>query len=216
MRVLSYVVVAMCAVALGLAGCTTSDPGTPTPDPTGSESAASTSTESSESPASSSEHEKYGAPRVETPLDASRFLADPCAVLTPAQLTGLGVSTPGRGDIDSEVAKTVGPLCTWTADTEIPSGIGVAWQSGNKNGLADLYRVRDRQEYFEETTVESLPAVFASEIDNRDGGDCTIAVGLSDSLTFTAGETGMLDADGACARAEQVAVAAVVTMRENQ
>ncbi|MGB3339800.1 MAG: DUF3558 domain-containing protein [Devosia sp.] len=200
-------------MALGLVGCTTSDAGTPTPEPDSSESSAPTGTESS---VASSDEDTYGAPRVESPLDASKVLTDPCAVLTPAQLTGFRVNTPGRGDTESEIAKTVGPLCTWTADTEIPSVIGVAWQSGNKNGLSDLYRMRDDQEYFVEATVEGYPAVFSSEIDNRDGGDCSITVGVSDALTFFADETGMLDADGACARAEQVAAAAIATLKENQ
>lgn len=215
MKARTYVVGTACAAAVGLAGCTTSAVGTPTPAPGGSESPAPTSTESSESSVPSSEPETYGAPRVEDPVDASRFLTDPCSVLTPAQLTGFGVSTPGRGDTEGPIATTVGPLCGWTADTEIPSTIGVAWQSGNENGLSDLYRTRDRYEYFEETTVEGYPAVFNDSIDSRDEGDCTISVGLSDALTFTAGEIGRLDAVGACARAEQVAAAAVVTMRGN-
>lgn len=209
----TYMVGAVCAVSLGLAGCTVSDAGTPTPDPAGSESAAPKSTGSS---APSSEPDTYGAPQVENPLDASKVLTDPCAVLTAAQLTSFGVSTPGRGDTESEIAKTVGPLCLWTADPEVDSTIGVAWQSGNKNGLSDLYRMRDDQEYFVEATVEGYPAVFSSEIDNRDGGDCSITVGVSDALTFFADETGMLDADGACARAEQVAAAAIATLKENQ
>lgn len=212
MTVRIYVVGAVCAAMLGLAGCTTSNAGTPTPQPGDSES---TSTESSESSVPSSEPDTYGAPRVENPLDASRFLADPCSVLTAAQLAAFGVSTPGRPDTEGAIATTVGPLCTWTADTEIPSTIGVAWQSGNENGLSDIYRMRDERGYFEEATVEGHPAVFSSGLDNRDGGDCTIVVGLSDTLTFTAGEIGQLDAVGACARAEQVAAAAVVTMRGN-
>ena len=153
---------------------------------------------------------------MEDPLDASKFLTDPCAVLTPAQLAEFGVSTPGRGDTDSKIARAAGPICTWTADTEIPSVIGVTWQSGIKKGLAHLYEVRDRWEYFEETTVEGYPAVFNSALDNRDGGDCYISVGVSDTLTFNASETGRLDAEGACARAKQLAAAVIVTLKANQ
>lgn len=213
MRARIVAAVAVSVAAVGLAGCTTSKAGTATPGSDGPESSASTSTEPSETSVPSSDQNTDGAPRVAHPLDASKILADPCAVLTPAQLAGFGVSRPGRGDTDSEIAKTVGPLCIWSADTEIPSNIGIAWQSGNKNGLADLYRMRDEWKYFVETTVEGYPAVFNDSIDNRDGGDCAITVGVSDALTFTASETGMLDADGACARAEKVATAAVVTMR---
>ncbi|MGB3339801.1 MAG: DUF3558 family protein [Devosia sp.] len=216
MKVRASALVVIGVVVLGLAGCTTRDAGTPTSGQVSSRSTAPTGTGPSESSMPSSEEDTYGAPRVESPLDATKFLADPCAVLTPVQLPTFGVSQPGRGDTEGEIAKTVGPLCIWTADPEVDSTISVAWQSGNKNGLADLYRLRDRWEYFVETTVEGYPAVFNSALDSRAEGYCTVSVGVSDALTFTASETGKLDADGACARAEQVAAAAIVTLKETQ
>ncbi|MFC4853597.1 DUF3558 domain-containing protein [Actinophytocola glycyrrhizae] len=194
---------------MGVAGCTTSTAGTATPRP----GDAVTTTDSAESTEPSSEPE---APRVADPLDATRFLTDPCAVLTPAQLATFKVSRPGKPDTDSEIAKQVGPLCSWRADTEIPSSIGVTWQRGNKNGLGDLYRIRDRYDYFEPTTVDGYPAVFRDSSDARADGDCLISVGVSDSLTFTAGESGTLDAHGACDRAAQVAAAVLATLKESR
>ncbi len=150
------------------------------------------------------------------PLDASRFLADPCAVLTSAQLARFQVSRPGKPDTESEIAKRVGPLCSWRADTEDAGSIGVTWQVGNKNGLADLYRIRDRYEYFNPTTVDGYPAVFKDSSDYRAEGVCKVSVGVSDSLTFTADEHGALDAQGACDRVVRIAAAVLTTLKENQ
>lgn len=206
----THLMFAACGAALALTACTTSSAGTPTSEP-GRPSSSSTGS------APSSDSDTYGAPRVENPLDATRFLNDPCSVLTPAQLTTFGVSRPGTGDTESPIAKAAGPICNWHADPGVDSTIGVTWQRGNKNGLADLYRMRDEvTEYFIETTVSGYPAVFNSPVDSRNDGHCGIAVGVSDTLTFTASESGTLDAEGACARAKQVAAAVIVTMKENQ
>lgn len=205
MKARIWATLAVCVAILGLVGCTTSTAGTAAPGPEGTESPASTKTEP----------DTHGAPRVEHPLDASRFLTDPCAVLTPAQLATFSVTRPGDGDTESEIAKAAGPSCAWHADPAASSTISVALMSGNKHGLADLYGMRDESEYFEETTVEGYPAVFNDPTDSRDEGICNIHVGVSDALAFFASENGTLDADGACSRAEQVAAAVIVTMRGN-
>lgn len=189
-----------------LAGCTTGVAGTAVPDsadPTASESTVPTS-----------EPDTYGAPRVDDPLDASRFLTDPCAVLTRAQLTGFGVSKPGEPDTDSAIAVHSGPGCVWVAESEVNSVIGASFLSGNKNGLSDTYRGRDRFDgYFEPTTVDGYPAVFNDIGDGRPQGDCNITVGISDTLTFRAAEHGGRDAQGACDRATQVAAAVIQTIK---
>ncbi len=86
--------------------------------------------------------------------------------------------------------------------------------TGNENGLADIYGTRDRYEYFDETTVSGYPAVVSDTVDSRDVGTCGIAVGVSDSLYFSALVQGDLDAVGACERVEQVAAAVIETMQE--
>src|SRR6266536_979388 len=113
---------------VGLAGCTTSTAGTATP--VGSRSAESTASSDSTSHGSSpsSEAETYGAPRVDTPLDAGDILTNPCSALTQEQLVGFGVQRTGEPDIDSQIAKHVGPGCIWS-QAEVNSSIRVGWES---------------------------------------------------------------------------------------
>lgn len=190
-------------VAVLAAGCSVQENGSPTARPT---------TGMSESSAPS-EDERYGAPPVDTPLDATTFLADPCAVLSQTQLAAFDVSRPGIATTTGAVAETVGPFCIWHADPDLGSTIGVGFETGNKNGLSDTYRGRGQFEYFEATTVGGYPAVYASGPDLRSSGECLIAVGISDSLVFNASEQGRLDAEGSCDRASQVATAALATLK---
>jgi hypothetical protein len=116
------------------------------------------------------------------------------------------VDPPGDGrDGDG-----LGPRCAWHGTT---GSIGVGFLTRNKGGLSDTYRVRELNAYFIETTVDGYPAVFTEGSDGRATGHCGLIVGISDTLTFDVLESGRLDAEGACARAKQVAAAVVTTMK---
>lgn len=184
-------------------GCTTTADGTPTGAPP---------TDDSGTSATSGEGSGDGAPRVENPLDAEPFLQRPCSTLSQDQLTTLAVSRPGTPTTSGAVAESAGPFCTWLI-SEQGGSIGIGFITGNEGGLSDNYRARGDFAYFEPTTVEEYPAVFTERVDRRDTGSCTIIVGITDTLTFRATETGQLDPRGACDRAKQVAAAAVTTMR---
>ena len=184
-------------VVVTVAGCSAEADGNPTARPTTD---------------ASGEQDPDEAPRVEDPLDASSFLDQPCAVLSQQQVAEFSVTRPGEPTTTGAVAENAGPLCTWHAD---PGGsIGVGFLTGNKNGLSDTYRGRESFEYFEPTTVDGYPAAYANDPDLRAEGDCTIMVGISDSLAFRASEQGKLDAEGSCERARQVAAAALATLKK--
>ena len=188
--------------AAALAGCTTTAGGDPTPD--------NDATKHPSSTPPSSEQDRHGAPRVDRPLAPTRFLTEPCATLTQAQLAGLGIDTAGKPDTDSAIAEYAGPTCGWQDNGET---LGVGFVTGNKNGLADLYGNRENYAYFEETMVNGFPAVFQDNIDLRDSGTCSISVGVTDNLHFKASEQGELDAQGACDRIKNVAGAVITTMK---
>ncbi|MFB9303170.1 DUF3558 domain-containing protein [Kibdelosporangium philippinense] len=186
-------------------GCTNTQPGTPsaTADATGQTSSETT-------PSSTND---YGAPRVTSPLDGTPFLTKPCAVLTVTQLQPLNVPASGKPDTDSPLARSSGPGCTWS-NVDTGTGIGFGFLSGNKNGLSDTYRGRDRfKGYFEPTNVEGYPAVFNDPSDFRAKGSCNITVGISDTLTFRVswdeGRAGLTS----CDRAKQVASMVIQTIR---
>jgi hypothetical protein len=67
--------------------------------------------------------------------------------------------------------------------------------TGNKNGLADVYRARDEGKwtgYWEKTTVDGYPGVFAFTVDGRPNGSCNLFVGISEPLAFAVSATGRL------------------------
>lgn len=178
------------------AGCATETGGAPVREPTTSA-------------------ETYGAPPVTEPVDVSGFLERPCTVLTPAQLAQLTIVEPGEADTESAVAKNAGPGCRWhRKDTAEGSVAGMGFLTGNKNGLSDTYRGRDRFEYFVETTVDGYPAVFNElSSDGPAGGDCTITVGVSDTVTFRASEVGGPHGDVVCERTKEFASAILATLK---
>jgi hypothetical protein len=205
---LRMVRIAVCVllIAVVATGCMSQQNGSPTaePDSTGTGASASTAPTNGGT---------YGAPRVSNPLDATKFLSQPCAVLTKVQLESFGVSQPGEPDTDSDIAKVSGPGCLWHARPEVSSTIGMSFLTGNKNGLSDTYRGRDRFEFFEETAVSGYPAVFNDLSDGRPHGDCNITVGISDTLAFRAREDGDLVGQAVCDRAKQVAAAVIATLK---
>lgn len=188
-------VASVAATAAVIAGCSVAEGGQPTPT-TGS----------------STQDETSGAPRVKDPLDTDRFLTEPCGVLGQPQLVDLSITQPGVPTTTGAVAENVGPSCTWQ-NSELANTIGVGFLTGNEKGLSDTYRGRDEFEYFEPIMVEGYPAVFAGDPDLRSSGTCVLVVGISDSLAIDATQQGDLDAQGSCDRAEQVATAALETLK---
>src|SRR5690349_20669548 len=101
---LTKVLAAIAIVATVTAGCSDKESGNATPATTGGNTTTTTTGQSTST---------SGAPKVNNPLDASKYLAQPCAVLSDATLKSLNISKPGKPDTDSQVAKTAGPFCSW-------------------------------------------------------------------------------------------------------
>ncbi|WP_260478737.1 DUF3558 domain-containing protein [Kibdelosporangium aridum] len=187
------------------AGCSTSEPGSPIANP-GSQQAPQTTSPSAAN--------RYGAPSVSKPLDATRLLTQPCGALTKVQLQSLNLAESGTPDTDSAVAKNVGPSCTFSNSGE-GSSVAVSFLTGNKNGLADTYRAHaggDFSGYWIEATVNGYPGVFKDSRDNRKDGHCVMNVGISDTLAFLVIEQDRLG-EKSCERAMQVATFVVQTLK---
>jgi hypothetical protein len=198
--------VAVLAATAAITACTTTAVGTPHPA-SDSESAGSSTTESSGSSPTTSAKEE--APKVSDPLDASGFVAAPCASITPARLANFAVNPPG----EVRELEGVPQGCDWNGND---GSIGIDWLYQNKGGLSDTYRGgSDLNAYFIETVVDGYPGVFVDGTDGRPSGRCGIVVGVSDTLTFYVQVfNGQLGADGSCAQAKQVAAAALATVKE--
>jgi hypothetical protein len=200
------------ALVLALAGCSNSEAGTPvaTNTPGGTTGTARSPGETSATRPSN----RYGAPRVAQPLDVTKFLAQPCAALTAQQLQNLNLPAQGKADTDSPIAKNSGPSCDWI-NSDTATSLGLSFTTGNKNGLADLYRANDEGKwtgYWAETTVSGYPGVFHGVTDARAQGSCNLAVGVSETLTFLVDIGGRMK-EQSCDFAKQVAAAVAETVK---
>ena len=155
----------------------------------------------------------HGAPPVPHPVDASHFLAKPCAALTPAQLQTLRLDGPGKAETSGPLAEYAGPACSWR--NAEPDSVTFSFMTGNKNGLADIYRGHDQglfPGYWIETTVDSLPAVYASDVDGRSASFCSLHTGISDTLEILVDESLHAGKD-ACEGAKQTTSLIIKTLR---
>ncbi|WP_197284925.1 DUF3558 domain-containing protein [Sciscionella sediminilitoris] len=133
----------------------------------------------SSAPASSSAAGSGSGPRVPVPLPTRELLDNPCTVLTNAEATDFGLIPPGE--------KTTRQLtaCQWRSSDNGQNSIGMAPVPPNTGGISDIYDQKERQAYFEPTTVDGYPAVFADTQDGRPSGTCTLWLGVTDHLAVS-------------------------------
>jgi hypothetical protein len=164
--------VAVVAVLTGCNGGGTA--GTPTQTPPGTSS----------NSAGSGDTTPNGAPKVKTPLAYERFEADPCSVITAAQLETLGL--PGiKGELNPGAP---GKSCIWHG-SKSPSKAtpGIVFLQGVE-GLDALYGAKANMELWEpQPPIQGFPAVLNSAADLRASGNCSLDVGVTDKqvLSFT-------------------------------
>jgi uncharacterized protein DUF3558 len=154
-------------------------------------------------------------PEIATPLRLDAFRPQPCTVLTPPQLTTLGLPTPGAPAVDAIEAK-LRDYCTWwlgPAEDQVEVSMPKNQRSETLRGTYEQHGA-GAFAYFEETTIAGYPAVVAGVTDNRAGGGCELRVGVADDLAVdvTVQATG---ADG-CALAKNVAAEVVTTVAAGQ
>jgi hypothetical protein len=121
-----------------------------------------------------------GAPRVGNPLDPSAFVQAPCQMLTSTQVTELLGSavpgTPGQG--------AVAQSCDWR-NRESGAHVTAQFETSTKRGLSAAYAARKSYALWEEyPSIAGYPGVAYGPSDTRQDGNCTIAVGVSDQLSF--------------------------------
>jgi hypothetical protein len=155
---------------------------------------------------SAAEEDENPAPEVPDPLEVDGIVDDPCAALGREQFGDLGIEGPGeRRESRAE------PACDWRMTSSRLHSITITARTEDR-GLRSVYGRQDSQQYFEPTEVDGYPAVFASPLDQRGNGNCTLHVGLTDDLTATV-ETHFLDQDP-CPVTEDAAAAMLDHVRE--
>jgi Protein of unknown function (DUF3558) len=210
MRTRLPVLIAALTMAVA-SGCTTTSAGTPSPD--SSSSAGSQPSSDVPPPNSDDDLPSDGAPQVETPLDVSHFEENPCDVLKPEDAQELNV--PATGDQEEDA---LGKTCYWH-NGQTQGMVTASFFSDEKRGLSSIYREAKGSEfpYFEAIEdIDGHPAV-AFNTDEKPVIDCTVAVGISDQLVFTARvdlSTANIDKTDPCEWAARVAGMMMETMQE--
>lgn len=185
-------------LALLAAGCSTHVDGSPAPV-TGVSAAPSASV-------------PPGVPTVANPLDASRYLKEPCAALTSVQVSQLGITTqpkPMPGD-------ALGPSCTWNGFDEAGLSVGGRFLS---RGLSNLYaqHAQGQVPFFQPVAdVSGYPGVLTDSLDAQPQGKCDMVVGLRTDQVYSVQVT--IEADSKdyanpCPVAQKAAEMAVSTMK---
>jgi hypothetical protein len=163
-----------------VASCTTTTPGQARSSPgdapdTSTEATASSTPNSDELPTA-------GAPKIDDPLDTSKFQSDPCLSLTLEQSEGIfGFNGPGE-PIDGALGKA----CGWK-NRDTRSAGQIDFLDKDPRGLSAEYEANEdgRWDVFEELPpIEGLPAVMRSVGDDRPNGVCTVVIGASDEIAF--------------------------------
>ncbi len=159
--------------------------------------------------------------RVSDPLDITPYLSKPCDLVSPEMLEKLGTSPSEanpRLPEDDKIAAAAGPGCSWSGEGEGSVGIGI--DSGNKErgvgGLRGLEIARDQGRYklWEETSVAGYPAVYMGISDSRHRGDCDLAVGIADDMTFGVAAVSFREnPQKACQVAAEVAADVIETLK---
>jgi hypothetical protein len=192
-----------------MAGCSDTEPGTPSPST--SELADATPP----APSSSESLPAYGAPKVDNPLDLNHFKTQrPCDAITDAEMTEFfGSDVTKKPDLDG----AAGPACSWDVNPG-QAGIGIIFGTVTELGLSALYRKRDEWAVFDELAPASgYPAVSYNLGDERPQGRCTIRVGTSDtetvdvSLALSEDKIGQIDP---CEATHEVASTVIDNIKE--
>lgn len=193
------IVVGTAALAL-LAGCNPSGGGT-TDTPTNA-------------PQPTSDSNSAGAPKIQNPLDVKAAEADPCGVVTSAQLQAFGL--PGvAGRVNSN---ELGPACMWLgASTPAKMAPGIAFLPDDTNLSTILPNKDTTYEKFEQLPdIQGYPSYMALVSDQRSGGNCSVLTGVSDTkailVTFQSDKGSPRYADP-CAAATEFATLAVTTIK---
>jgi hypothetical protein len=169
---------------LGLAvlvSCSTTSEGSPKPAPTNDTGIESTDP----TPPDTDPGDDLpfaGAPKVDDPMDTTRFQQDPCLSLTEGQAQELSLTSPGEPDEGG-----LGNICTWPSTADRTARVTVAFLNKDPRGLSALYKANDDGKfvYFEELApIEGFPAIARDGVEDRDIGKCKVVVGTSDEIAF--------------------------------
>ncbi len=151
-------------------------------------------------------------------LPLSGLIAEPCNVLPESTLSSYGYDSVGTElsearDLGRDLEDLSGPTCGWNAEDDAGSQVLsvtlVEREAGHAVGAFETARSHHQDEVlqlWEETTVSGYPAAYWGVRDNRDRGDCSVLVAVSDKAVFSVMTSYYFDdPNRACGDAEELA-----------
>ncbi|WP_414936035.1 DUF3558 domain-containing protein [Amycolatopsis sp. cmx-11-51] len=191
---------------LALAAC--SNPttnGTPTPTSGGSSSPPSTSTSL-----------PSGVPKVEHPIDVTRFKQDPCTALTKTQVEDL-LGSPNTETVPRPDGEA-GPACRWSIPSTAQPRVNVIFGSSPDGGTASVYAAKGNTYKLVEPleSIDGYPVTAYGVVDRRAEGACSVSLGISDTETVgiaATQSTANVGKKDPCAAAREGAIRVLATIR---
>lgn len=132
-----------------------------------------------------------GVPHVAKPLDVAPFEKRPCALVEKEVIASIGDLGPGKPDVNSQAAKRlIGPSCDWNSDESVESVsvvIDTVHRDYGSGGIKGVYAGKESGliKYVDEVTIpgySGYPAAFSDAKDERDEGEYSLSVGVTDNL----------------------------------
>jgi hypothetical protein len=160
------------ASLLMLSACTTTKTGTPSPS--------GSTNDNTLSPNSPSGVPGPGVPKVDNPIDTTRFKHAPCDTLTAEQINILlGTGITPKPDLKAEG----GPTCRWNTPEVSQASVSVTYMTANTAGLTAIYQKKGNAFPFFQPmeSINDYPTVAYGLVDERKNGRCAIALGTSDT-----------------------------------
>lgn len=198
-----------CVGSLVLSACSPETSGTASPANTPS---------SPEAPGTGQEVPGPGVPKVENPIDTTRFASEPCSALTNSQVNDVfGRSVTPKPDLKAPA----GPTCGWDPADGSGASVNVIFATVDDLGLTGVYRARGTNyKLFEPLgPIEGYPAVIYGTSDYRSEGVCSLAIGTSDrstvDLTVTQSRTKIGQIDP-CQAAQTVASKVLTSLKRGK
>ncbi|MEV7095183.1 DUF3558 domain-containing protein [Amycolatopsis sp. NPDC051045] len=205
---LGGVALAVCAL---VAGCTPTTGGTAQPVDTPS------------SPGTAAQPSPSGnVPKVAVPLDATKFVGDPCGLVPKELLSQLRYTDAGKPlPRDNAPERQSGPSCGWQIrgdGTSVLVILGTGNRDAGAGGLAGIQAAYERPnglfKFLEPAPdIEGYPALYFDIRDRRPNGNCSMALGIADDLAVSIFAEGYEGQQDSCDVAQRVAAGTVKTLK---
>jgi hypothetical protein len=153
-------------------------------------------------------------PKVEHPLDTTRYEQKPCDALSAEQLSQLGIATAPRPDVGNKL----GPGCEWNAYDDAGLTVGARILTAGSS-LAKLYLQHEQGAwpYFKPVSdVAGYPGVLMDGVRAVPNSTCDLSVAVRDDLIYSVQvriDPKKEEANDPCPVVQRIAELAVSTMK---